>query len=123
MGLIKVTLPPALPTVRQMIGELDKAIKETGGLPGLEAVGQGLANLEDYSSRKALEVEVVVVAPVAGDQAGRGAGWIRAGFPAAPPQARTAEPTVVEPPGGPGPRPLRAPIRSWAPAAPGPALT
>ncbi len=114
MALIKVTLPTALPTVRQMIGELDKAIKETGGLPGLEAVGQGLANLEDYSSRKALEVEVVVVAPVAGDQAGRVAGWIGAGFPAAPLQARTAEPTVVELPGGPGLVPLRARIRSLA---------
>ncbi|HXB56373.1 MAG TPA: hypothetical protein VN461_16485 [Vicinamibacteria bacterium] len=114
MALIKVTLPTALPTVRQMIGELDKAIKETGGLPGLEAVGQGLANLEDYSSRKALEVEVVVVAPVAGDQAGRVAGWIGAGFPAAPLQARTVEPTAVELPGGTGLVPLRARIRSLA---------
>ena len=114
MALIKVTLPTALPTVRQMIGELDKAIKETGGLPGLESVGQGLASLEDYSSRKALDVEVVVVAPVAGDQAGRVAGWIGAGFPPAPLQARTIEPTVVELPGGPGLVPLRARIRSLA---------
>jgi hypothetical protein len=114
MALIKVTLPTALPTVRQMIGELDKAIKETGGLPGLESVGQGLASLEDYSSRKALDVEVIVVAPVAGDQAGRVAGWIGAGFPPAPLQARTIEPTVVELPGGPGLVPLRARIRSLA---------
>jgi hypothetical protein len=114
MALIKVTLPTALPTVRQMIGELDKAIKETGGLPGLESVAQGLASLEDYSSRKALDVEVVVVAPVPGDQAGRVAGWIGAGFPPAPLQARTVEPTVVELPGGPGLVPLRARIRSLA---------
>jgi hypothetical protein len=114
MALIKVTLPTALPTVRQMIGELGKAIKETSGLPGLEGVGQGLDSLEDYSSRKALDVEVVVVAPVAGDQAGRVAGWIGAGFPAAPLQARAAEPTVVELPGGPGLVPLRARIRSLA---------
>jgi hypothetical protein len=114
MALIKVTLPTALPTVRQMIGELGKAIKETGGLPGLEAVGQGLDSLEDYSSRKALDVEVVVVAPVAGDQAGRVAGWIGAGFPPAPLQARGVEPTVVELPGGPGLVPLRARIRSLA---------
>lgn len=112
MALIKVTLPTALPAVRQVIGELGKAVKETGGLPGLETALQSLDALEVYCSGKSLDMEVVVVSPAEADAARRVANWIGAGFPVAPLQSRAVEPTSVELPGGQGLVPLRARIRS-----------
>ena len=111
MPLAKLTLPTALPTVRQTVAELGRAAKETAPLPGLELVARGLDKLEEYCGRKPLDVELVVVAPLDPEAAARAAAWIGAGFPAAPLASASAD-TLVELPARDGAVALAVRVRS-----------
>ena len=120
MALIKVTAATALPTVRQTIGELGKAVREAGAVPGLESVQESLERLDGYCSGKSLDVEVVLVSPVEAAAAGRVSAWIGPGVPLAPLQSRSFDPLTLDLPGGDGKVPLR--VRLWPLVSP-PATT
>ena len=111
MALIKVTAATALPSVKQAIAELAKAVREAGALPGLEMVQQSLERLDSYCSGRTLDVELVVVSPLEPALAGRVAGWIGGGVPAAPLQTRGGDSVVVELAGSTGLVALRLRIR------------
>jgi len=112
MPLAKLTLPTALPTVRQMMADLGKAARDAAPLPGLEVVTQGLERLEEYCGRKPLDVELVVVAPLAAEAAERAAVWLGQGFPAGPLKATTVPPSLVDLAGGDGAAALSIRVRS-----------
>ena len=120
MALIKVTAATALPSVKQSIAELAKSVREAGALPGLEMVQQSLERLDSYCSGRTLDVELVVVSPLEPALAGRVAGWIGGGVPAAPLQTRGGDSVLVELAGGSGLVALRLRIRpiSSSPALP-----
>ncbi len=96
MPLVKLTLPTALPTMRQTLAELGRAAKEAAPLPGLELVARGLDQLEQYCGRKPLDLELVVVSPLDAEAAARAAAWIGAGFPAASLASGSAGACVIE---------------------------
>jgi hypothetical protein len=109
MPLIKVTAATALPTVRQTLADLGKAVREAGAIPGLDSVVGALDRLEAYCSGKSLDVEVVLVSPVESASAGRVSAWI--GVPAATLQSRSFDPLSLELPAGDGRVALR--LRAW----------
>ncbi len=101
MPLVKATLPTALSTVRQFIGDLKKTARETGSSPALDNLVTSLDALDAYGIRKGLDVEVVVMNPLDPDEAGRIATWIGPGFHPGKLLTASADPTVVEVPGPP----------------------
>ena len=70
MPLVKLTLPTALPAVRQAIAELGKAVKDAAPLQGLDVVSRGLERLEEHCGRKGLDLELVTIAPLSEPAAG-----------------------------------------------------
>jgi hypothetical protein len=102
MPLVKLTLPTALPAVRQAIAELGKAVKDAAPLQGLDVVSRGLERLDEHCGRKGLDLELVTIAPLSEPAAERAAAWIGRGFPAAPLKAATLQPSLVDLPAGEG---------------------
>ncbi len=112
MSLVKLTLPTALPAVRQSLAELGRAVKEAAPLPGLELVARGLDKLDDHCGRKALDLELVVVSPLDAEAAARAATWIGAGFPPVPLASASAAAGVFDLPARDGAVALAVRVRS-----------
>jgi hypothetical protein len=81
--IAKLSVATALPTVRQLIGDLGKAAAEVGGLAGLEVVTKGVDALTEHSDGKGVEVDLVIVAPADAADAQRASAWVGDTFPPA----------------------------------------
>jgi hypothetical protein len=112
MPLAKLTPATALPAVRQAMAELGKAVRDAAPLPGLEVVARGVEQLDEHCSRKGLDLELVIVAPLAAAAAARAAAWLGQGFPEAPFAAAGAQPSTLEIPGAGGTPALRVRVSS-----------
>ena len=75
----KVSLATALPTVRSLVGDLGRTVRDLGPLPGIDPVTNGVATLDAWCGGKALDVDVVVVSPLEVDDAGKVGAWIGKG--------------------------------------------
>lgn len=101
MALVRATLPTALPTVRQFVADLKKLARETGSSPALDNLAQSLDGLDVYSSRKPVDVELIVLSPLDAEEANRVSTWLGPGFPPASllsPPADAVEIGVPAPP-------------------------
>src|SRR4029079_11211543 len=96
MALIKATLQTALPTVRQLIGDLKKQARETGTSPAIDNLAQNLDGLDAYAGRKGIDVEMVLPAPLEGEELARLATWLGAGVPPSKLQPGPGQINVVE---------------------------
>jgi hypothetical protein len=101
MALIKATLQTALPTVRQLIGDLKKLARETGSSPAIDTLAQNLDALDSYGTRKAIDVEVVTTAPLEPEEANKLAAWIGVGVHPSALQPAPGAVNVIEVPGPP----------------------
>src|SRR5688572_25724648 len=79
MPLVRATLQTALPTVRTLIGDLKKLARETGSSPAIDTLAQNLDSLDEYGSRKAIDVEVITTSPLEPEEANRIATWLGVG--------------------------------------------
>ncbi len=82
MALVRATLPTAIPTARQFVADFKKLVRETGSSPALDNLAVTLDQLDAYSNRKPVDVELVVVSSLELEEANRIAAWIGPGFPA-----------------------------------------
>src|SRR6185369_15449067 len=86
----------ALPTVRQLIGDLKKQARETGTSPAIDNLAQNLDGLDAYAGRKGIDVEMVLTAPLEGEELARLATWLGAGVPPSKLQPGPGQINVVE---------------------------
>ena len=110
MALVRATLQTALPTVRTLIGDLKKLARETGSSPAIDTLAQNLDALDEYGSRKAIEVEVITTAPLEPDEANRIATWLGVGVHPSQLQPAPGNVNVIDVPGP--PLDLRVQIRA-----------
>jgi hypothetical protein len=115
MALLKVTAANALPTVRQLIGDLKKVGADAGALSTTDSVNRGLDNLDGYCAGRFLDVELLRAGAVGADTAGRVAAWIGKGLTAQHVTGETSGCVVVE---GPGAFTLRVQSRAAVPGLP-----
>ena len=97
----KVSLATALPTVRGLVGDLGRTVRDLGPLPGIDPVTNGIASLDAWCGGKGLDVDVVVVSPLEVEEAGKVGAWIGKGFPVAV-LARAGQSAVADLPSGEG---------------------
>ena len=95
MPLVRATLATALPTVRQLLGDLKKLARETGSSPPIDNLVQSLDGLDTFTGRRSLDVEVVMCSPVDPEEAGRLATWLGPGV-AATKLLNAAHPELIE---------------------------
>src|SRR6185369_17266734 len=101
MPLVRATLQTALPTVRTLIGDLKKLARETGSSPAIDTLAQNLDALDEYGSRKAIEVEVITTSPLEADEANRIATWLGVGVHPSHLQPAPGAVNVIDVPGPP----------------------
>src|SRR4029453_5742151 len=99
MPLVRATQQTALPTVRQLIGELKKLAREAASAPALDNLVASLDPLDAHAGRRSLDVELVLASPLDADEAERVAAWVGNAFPAAKLQIAPGEQALG---GGPG---------------------
>jgi hypothetical protein len=101
MALVRATQQTALPTVRQLIGELKKLTREAASAPALDNLVANLEALDAHSGRKSLDVELILAGPVDAEAAGKLATWIGPGFHPAKLQVAPGDQPIVDVPGPP----------------------
>ena len=97
----KVSLATALPTVRGLVGDLGRMVRDMGPLPGLDPVTNGTVSLDGWCGGRGLDVDVAVVSPLEVDEAGNVGAWIGKGFPVAV-LARAGQSAAADLPAGEG---------------------
>jgi hypothetical protein len=99
MALVKVTAANALPTTRQLIADLRKAVVEAGPLPTAESIGRALDALDACCGARHIDVEVLRAEAVGAEGARRVAGWLGPGVAVEHILGETLAPVEVERPG------------------------
>ena len=116
MALVRATLPTALPTVRQFVADFKKLAREAGSSPALDNLALSLDGLETYSSRKPVDVELILLSSLDAEEANRVSTWLGPGFPAAQLLSPPADGVEIGVPGP--PLELRVQLRSAQGRAP-----
>jgi hypothetical protein len=101
MALVRATQQTALPTVRQLIGELKKLAREAASAPALDNLVANLDALDAHAGRKSLDVEFVLAGPVDAEDAAKLATWIGPGFHPSKLQVAPGDQPIVDVPGPP----------------------
>src|SRR5512134_862674 len=101
MALVRATQQTALPTVRQLIGDLKKLTREAASAPALDNLVANLDSLDAHAGRKSLDVELILGGPVDAEDAGKLATWIGPGFHPSRLQVAPGEQPIVDVPGPP----------------------
>jgi hypothetical protein len=101
MALVRATQQTALPTVRQLVGDLKKLAREAASAPALDTLVASLDALDAQAGRKSLDVELILGGALSPEEAGIVAAWIGQGFPASKLQIAPGEQPIVDVPGAP----------------------
>ena len=101
MALVRATQQTALPTVRQLVGDLKKLAREAASAPALDTLVASLDALDAHAGRKSLDVELILAGALTPEEAAVVAAWIGAGFPASKLQIAPGEQPIVDVPGAP----------------------
>jgi hypothetical protein len=101
MALVRATQQTALPTVRQLVGDLKKLAREAASAPALDTLVASLDALDAQAGRKSLDVELILAGPLSPEEAGIVAAWIGQGFPASKLQIAPGEQPIVDVQGAP----------------------
>src|SRR5262245_9369682 len=101
MALVRATQQTALPTVRQLIGDLKKLTREAASAPALDNLVANLDALDAHAGRKSIDVEFVLAGAVDPEDAGKIATWIGPGFHPAKLQIAPGDQPTVDIPGPP----------------------
>jgi hypothetical protein len=101
MALVRATQQTALPTVRQLVGDLKKLAREAASAPALDNLVASLDALDAHAGRKSLDVEVVLAGALTPEEAGLVAAWIGPGFQPSKLQIAPGEQPIVDVPGPP----------------------
>jgi hypothetical protein len=112
MALVRATQQTALPTVRQLVGDLKKLAREAASAPALDTLVASLDALDAHAGRRSLDVELILAGALAPDEAAVVAAWIGTGFPASKLQIAPGEQPTVEVSGA--PLELRVQVRHLA---------
>ena len=101
MALVRATQQTALPTVRQLVGDLKKLAREAASAPALDNLVASLDALDAHGARKSLDVELILAGALTPEDAGIVATWIGPGFLPSKLQIAPGEQPVVDVPGTP----------------------
>jgi hypothetical protein len=101
MALVRATQQTALPTVRQLVGDLKKLAREAASAPALDNLVASLDALDAHGGRKSLDVEVILAGALTPEDAGIVATWIGPGFHPSKLQIAPGEQPIVDVPGPP----------------------
>ncbi|MET0554111.1 MAG: hypothetical protein ABW221_13800, partial [Vicinamibacteria bacterium] len=101
MALVRATQQTALPTVRQLVGDLKKLAREAASAPALDNLVASLDALDAHAARKSLDVELILAGALTPEDAGIVATWIGPGFHPSKLQIAPGEQPIVDVPGPP----------------------
>jgi hypothetical protein len=101
MALVRATQQTALPTVRQLVGDLKKLAREAASAPALDNLVASLDALDAHAGRKSLDVELILAGALTPEDAGIVASWIGPGFHPSKLQIAPGEQPIVDVPGPP----------------------